>query len=255
MSDTTQTEKLTSEAVWKLVEPKINEYWRIAKFVFWIVFGVVALCFSLILAFLSSDHVREGIVRAMIKADKLLDNDEGKGFLQREFRNYFLSDHPSEVFDARNFPLKTKAMGAVNDQFSKNVQSVFATYSFSTSFTLSDDEKSHNLRFYKPDGSTADVECWATYVGWDANVPKRNVLIKMNDEAVGVVPKPKTGHNREKGRFSLTADNAYYFNDISKKDDKHDMVFAVDDETPFSGKVSLDCTIKVSGPVQFTPRP
>jgi hypothetical protein len=253
MSDTTQPtpENLSSEAVWKLIEPRINEYWHIAKFVFWVVvatIGTLVVFFvGIILALLKTDAVKDALVMSVIKVDKLFD-DNGKAFLNNEIDKYFRSSRPTLAFE-ENAPVKEKALKVFHDQFRSAVTNVVVAYSFSTTFVLSDAKKSYELRFIKPDGSSAEVECLSVY---STDTAKKYVHATLNNldyhEPMIVAPK---GVSYGRGRLTMEKSNNEYFPDRSKVSAKHSLNFVVDDDRPFDGSIELGCTVTVTGPARL----
>jgi hypothetical protein len=111
------SEELTSEEVKKLIDARIDEYWRIAKLVFWIVGAVVALFFSAISSLFLVNGVKDAVVASLVKVDKLFD-EPGRTFLNGEIDKYFRSERPALVFDTGSTaPLKLKATEAFNSDF------------------------------------------------------------------------------------------------------------------------------------------
>jgi hypothetical protein len=254
MSDTTTTTAggLTSEEVWKLIEPKINEYWRFAKFVLFFIGAVVPFFFGIIIALLKIEPVKDAIVLSLIKVDKLFDED-GKKFLNKQVDSYFRSEQPTFIFDpGASIPLKVKAIGVFDQRFAEHLKSaisnVIFTYSVSAGFDLSDSKKSDKFRFLKPEGSTADADCSSVYTTADA---RKNVQITLNDftEQGVVTPKPKSSQGQ--GRVHLEKENAQYFQDKNKVEDIQTLTFVVDADTPFEGSIVVDCTVKITGPARL----
>ena len=179
---------LSSDDVWKLIEPKINEYWRIGKTVAWlltaVVGGLVTFFVGIVISVLKIDAVKEGLVKSVVTINGIFD-DKGKEFLHSQIDEYFQSEQLALKFDsAPAWPLRSKAMAAVGSIFEQSVNSILVTYSFSTGFILSDSQRSHNLRILKPEGNTADIECAATYP--DASAKKIvNVLLNHNADFGG----------------------------------------------------------------------
>ncbi len=253
-ADTASAEKLTSEDVWKLIQPKIDEYWGIAKFVFWILVTVVMFFVGTIVGLLSVDAVRDTIIVSLIKIDKLFSDEKGKAFLTGELDRYLGSEKPTIVLfgNAANVPLKAKAIGAFDERFSAKLNSalndVVVTYSFSTSFQLSDAKRSQSLRFLKPEGNMAEGDCLSVY---DPDA-RKNVNITLNDfkDLGAVIPKERSAQGR--GHFDVVKSNAKNFQDITKVNASQTVTFAVDADKPFEGTISIDCTITVSGPARTT---
>jgi hypothetical protein len=246
------SEELTSEEVKKLIDARIDEYWRIAKLVFWIVGAMVALFFSAISSLFLVNGVKDAVVASLVKVDKLFD-EPGRTFLNGEIDKYFRSERPALVFDTGSTaPLKLKATEAFNERFSDNlkltVSNIVAAYSFSTSFQLSDELRDHNLRFLKQEGSTAEIDCIAVYSQSDA---KKNVNMTLNNflDQGAVVPKPNSAQGR--GHVKLAGDNAQYFPDKSKINITQSMIFVVDADSSFQGSIWVDCTVMVIGPARL----
>ena len=133
------------------------------------------------------------------------------------------------------------------------VTNVVVAYSFSTTFVLSDAKKSYELRFIKPEGSSAEVECLSVY---SIDTAKKYVHATLNNlEHESMIVAPKAGASYGKGRVAMERSNGEYFPDQSKVGAKHSLNFVVNDDRPFDGSIELGCTVTVTGPARLAQQP
>jgi hypothetical protein len=316
MSDTTHTPeiKFTAEDVSKLVQSKIDEYVRLAKVVLWIVIGSL----TLLIGVLNIPAVKYAVLASFIKVEQLFDdqgrvflqdqiknylstNEKGKDFLQTEIRiflandtqarsvlrnqieAYLLNEIPAQfAADGPDTPLKARAKQTIQDQVSANLKSevrnIVSKYSFSTSFQLSDEDRSHTVRFFKPNGSSAEIECGAAYQYLPKKTAKdrpkevertewrKSVYVTLNEDdspspffwvnpLPGHGPDGRTQRNRGEGKKKMSSDNKQYFPQGKKVSDYHNMVFQVDESSSaLQGKIFLDCTVTVTVAAEFAQR-
>jgi hypothetical protein len=257
-----ETPKLSSDEVWNLIKPRIDEYWRFGKFFLVITAGIVGLLFTgfsgLVVALLKTEKFRDELVTSVVSLDTLLKgrDDDFFGHIDK----YFLAQNPLKAFDNPKIdPLKLKAAGFLQDSF---IKSGVVSYAFSTSFELKDGPgKTRKIRFLKPEGSRALVECYATYSDPTA---RKIVYVVMNDyQQVGeITPRSEDAFQPDLpagvqgiGRVPLEKSNAKYFLDKTKEGPSQSMAFNVDDKAAFSGTIYIDCVVTVSVHASLVQKP
>jgi len=252
--------ELTTEKIWTLIQPKIDEYWKIAKIFFWVLLGILTPVVSLIsyvaVSLFQSESFRDHLVYSYIKVDKLL-GEQNKAVFHKQLDEYLKTDNPAKIFDdTKEIPLRVKAAGYVNGQFEKSFTDSFKNlvlaYSFSTSFQLSDTKRDHNLRILKPEGSKAKIECFSTYTN---QKQKRNINVEVNnykDDFPPIAPVPESAKRRQgyhgRGTIDLSGKNASYFEAGRQVEPVQVITFKVDESEAFEGTIYVDCTVQVAGP-------
>jgi hypothetical protein len=249
---------ITSDEVWDLIEPKIGEYWRIAKCVAWILFAVVGTIVGVFSAaiwgLLTNEAIRHAAVRSVINVETLLDDKGGMKALEGHIEDYLKSERLTTLFNPdKTFPSKIKAIQAVDQRFAQEINEVLVTYSFSTAFLMNDVMKQHKLRILKPDRSTAQIDCSAIYVGANA---KRNVQILANNWVdLGAIipygPHDLDKPNQGRASISMDKDNAVYFQYPKDASQMQTITFSADDSPPIKGNISVDCWITVTVHLQL----
>jgi hypothetical protein len=163
--------------------------------------------------------------------DRYLHTTKAASIVDNEFEEYLKSESKGQAFDTR-FALDLN-----------NVMSKVIAYSYSIAFAISEDKKSYNLRYIKPDGNKGMIECNAIYPN---NSVRNAVYFVLNFEAnpAGqIVPKPHSHlgsgviHLPEKSSDPNTNSSA-----------NQNATIYVDDATPFQGSIWLECTVTIFGP-------
>lgn len=258
-------EDLTTDLVWKLIEPKIAEYWQITKVVFWILVTVIgtitALFFGVAATVVASPTFRATMLKSMVKVEQLFADQNSKDFLHEQIDSYLRSEKPASIFSTPNWPLRAKVLSVIDGQFKQAISSVVVASSFSTEFVLSDKGLQHALRFLKADGNTAEIDCYAVYSG--GKDAKKTVHIKLNNfkdlgSIAPVLEDPGSLGDKEanygKGRVSIGDSNAKLFNFEKEISDTQTVTFLIDADQSFDGSISVDCTISVIGHVKLVPQ-
>jgi hypothetical protein len=248
---------LSSDDLWDLLKPRIDDYWRVGKFFLWVLVGIVSALLGgftfLAGALLKSDNFRDTLVASIVSLDKLLTHSKDKTVFYDQINEYFKTKNLVTVFDdpAINIPLKIRAQGYLTESFSATLRNLVINNSFSTSFQLSDTRRTYNMRFLKPEGSVANIECGTVYT---TSAARRNVHTTLNGEIPHntVAPFPedrvKSGSSYQGGvKIPLNEPNSKYFTKPSSDPDSMAIGFAVEADQPFEGTIFLDCTVAVTG--------
>jgi hypothetical protein len=244
---TDQPQVLTPEMVWDVVEPKINEYWRIAKWVFWallVTLVVLTAILSGVIGFvLTHDSARKSLITTLIRIENLIDERAKDFFYDEVMDRYWQTERPAKLFDTAPSSLKTAFDSKFNEKFSSGLKKILIPQHISLSFELSDTKRDHNWKFVKQDGTPAEIECSAVYPSESV----RNIVsISLNDleEPQGAIT-PIRRSTRGKGLVRLEKENASYFREKSKTNTGQDLFFEVDDMPPFKGMIKVDCRVTV----------
>ena len=253
-----QKRELSSDEIWDLIKPRIEEYLKVGKVFLYITAGVVSALFAgfsfFVGALLKSEDFRNTLVTSIVSLDKLLTSNKDKTVFYDQINEYFKTKNLVTVFDdpSINIPLKARAKGYLDDSFAATLQKLVINNSFSTSFQLSDARRTYNMRFLKPEGGTTNIECGALY---SSPAAKRNVYTFLNDDIaqypVATYPEDRARSGAYQGgvKISLTEPNKKYFTKIAPDQDTSNMAisFSIDDDKAFEGIITLDCMVTVTG--------
>jgi hypothetical protein len=169
---------------------------------------------------------------------------EGTALIEAEVEEYYKSKTNRERLD-RNIEARL-------DQYMNRV----VAYSYSTSFDLRWDKKTHNIGFFKTNDDTGQVSCEALY---PTNLVKNKIMAQFNDRREPLYFSLLDDEGGKKSQWfrQLPADNNLMFEPppagvakSNKVTPDQKIKFVVEDNKKFDGTIRVDCTILIIGPAK-----